>query len=657
MGEDIDLSSFYLIMKGASGIQAIEAITDASVERTIEGASTLRVVLFDRDGSILRSNRLHSRNDVQIDGLWFRLVKVEKSGKMLTLTFEDREIAVLRTYSKPIKQSAATDRNKVTRAEFILRLIREVKEFKIPVHIPELHKDQPIERAAEEQAEVVAEIERGRGIAKDNPLTAKGAQINEGQRKIANEILSTGISVGAPPPVLVMAMMCAIQESTLRNLAMGKPGDYNYIDPFNPDGNPVGVFQQIKKWGWPATRNVATDAKEFFKRCTRLYNKTPKRPYAEIIEDVQNSGEGDKYAAHKLEAQAFVNFYGEGPEFVGYGDAGGTENADLVAALKAAGVGGDSGDKTYQFYRGEKGESDAYLPEDSWTCINRLAGEVGWRAFFVSGRFYYMREEQLFRSKPRAVINEDSPGIDAIDFDYDVGKKWAELTIDCRMGRWAAPIGSTVLIRGMGVVDGRWLVISAERGIFNAKGSIRLIKPRPALPEPGGGNLQADDATNVFVLQGDQADTPGAIDPSGGAKSIVDSALKIAQRAGGAGVFCVSDKRPPQRLPSGSLSDHSANDAVMAARDIAVKGIDALVGPPSPKLDKAVVAIGKKFGRDYSKSGGAEKIVDTFSWGAPRADPESGRFRVQIIWRTPEYGGHMGHIHLGVHREGGGDPS
>ena len=25
-------------------------------------------------------------------------------------------------------------------------------------------------------------------------------------------------------------------------------------------------------------------------------------------------------------------------------------------------------------------------------------------------------------------------------------------------------------------------------------------------------------------------------------------------------------------------------------------------------------------------------------------------FRVQIIWHTPEYGGHLGHIHVGVRR-------
>ena len=53
-------------------------------------------------------------------------------GIELTLTFEDREVAVLRTYDS----WKIASRDKVTRAEFILSLITEVKEFKIPVMIP-----------------------------------------------------------------------------------------------------------------------------------------------------------------------------------------------------------------------------------------------------------------------------------------------------------------------------------------------------------------------------------------------------------------------------------------------------------------------------------------------------------------------------------------
>jgi hypothetical protein len=117
---------------------------------------------------------------------------------------------------------------------------------------------------------------------------------------------------------------------------------------------------------------------------------------------------------------------------------------------------------------------------------------------------------------------------------------------------------------------------------------------------------------------------------SGGARGIVERAAVIAEPFG---TFVVSDHRP---FDYGS--DHSRNDAIRAARDIAVPGIDALAGPPSPRLDRAVVAIGAALGRSYRPG---QTIIDTFEWRG---------YRVQVIWRTPLYGGHMGHIHIGALR-------
>ncbi len=125
----------------------------------------------------------------------------------------------------------------------------------------------------------------------------------------------------------------------------------------------------------------------------------------------------------------------------------------------------------------------------------------------------------------------------------------------------------------------------------------------------------------------------------GGAKGIVDSAFAVGRQAGGESIYVGSSLRPGSSTSSGNVSDHSRNDATRAARDIGFKGRNLLTGPPAPDLDKAAVAIGKAFGRNYGD--GKHRIVDTFYWRG---------YRVQIIWRTPEYGGHMGHIHIGVRR-------
>ncbi len=131
------------------------------------------------------------------------------------------------------------------------------------------------------------------------------------------------------------------------------------------------------------------------------------------------------------------------------------------------------------------------------------------------------------------------------------------------------------------------------------------------------------------------------IDTEGGARGIVEDAARIVRCVGGTSVYVCSDFRPSSTTTSGNPSDHGSNNSLQAARDIAVREANCLSGPSSPKLNAGVVAIGKALGRNYGT--GAQRIVDTFGWKD---------YRVQIIWYTPEYGDHRGHIHIGV-RKGG----
>jgi len=133
--------------------------------------------------------------------------------------------------------------------------------------------------------------------------------------------------------------------------------------------------------------------------------------------------------------------------------------------------------------------------------------------------------------------------------------------------------------------------------------------------------------------------TGGDVSGSGGAKGIVDALAALAAREGGEGVYVGSDYREGSTTSSGNMSDHASNDANAAARDIGVRGIDLIVGPPSPKLDRACQAIVEKLGGRYAPG---TRIVENFHVRG---------FRVQVIWHTPEYGGHMGHIHVGARRE------
>lgn len=117
-----------------------------------------------------------------------------------------------------------------------------------------------------------------------------------------------------------------------------------------------------------------------------------------------------------------------------------------------------------------------------------------------------------------------------------------------------------------------------------------------------------------------------------GAKATVEKLVAIAQSVK-ADLYVVSDFRP------GDPMDHGANGFDKAARDIAYPGIDALKGPPSSWLDSAVVAIGRAVGRGFKPG---VPVIDTWHVDG---------WRLQVIWRTTKYGGHMGHIHCGCHRD------
>jgi hypothetical protein len=76
-----------------------------------------------------------------------------------------------------------------------------------------------------------------------------------------------------------------------------------------------------------------------------------------------------------------------------------------------------------------------------------------------------------------------------IGFDYDLGKKGATVEIPAMVGLWLAPPGSIIVLQEMGPLDGRWLVNTFSRSLFNSQANINLSKPQPTLPEPLADNV------------------------------------------------------------------------------------------------------------------------------------------------------------------------
>lgn len=507
MGTDLDVKKFTLYL--ASQIQEDIAVklTGGTISRTIEGASQLVVTVNDYDRNLLTSGLLSNKLDVQLDGLWFRLSGVDKAGDELTLTFEDREVALLRQHIGWKVMS----RNRVTRAEFVLNLIREVKDFVIPVQIPELRIIQPVERYPGDPTGRAAILNKEKGIPADTNIQVKNSSENsilgklltpsqidkifagktltvgtpgsdeipatQDQIKNANIILNVGHYMGVKRKILVVSIMVALVESNLNNYAGG-------------DGTSVGLFQMTDT-GYAGNlsrderHDQTTAAKAFFDHALKVdADFNDDISYGDLAWNIQQPAEQyrGRYALHRTQAEKYVT---------AFGTPGGDNEGSATDANGQITNTGTGGGGNYYFYRGNitsRGNQKIRKPENSWDCIQRLATDVDWVAFFVSGVFWFISEDDLFKQMPLMYLFEGQDGIIDIDGSYYEKAKSATMTVTAHAGRWIVPPGSLVVVQGMGPWDGRWLVNQYDRDLFTTQCTITLSKPRPALPEPNTAN-------------------------------------------------------------------------------------------------------------------------------------------------------------------------
>lgn len=600
--KSIDVRKLALQINGRSDIRVEDSIISGDIVQTIIGASQITFIIHDQARNILRSRRLEDEDrqlraiDIKVDGVWWRLVKSRKQGDDLVLTFELRNIARLRTRGKARVIGA---RKNITRAQAILYIIRLLKRDRPKVHINELKKKQPIKRATKKDRKDIRDRKRSKGFDDGTVLEGKEGPLNASQLNNASRALAVADELKAPElATLALLVACMIEGPDFKN-------------PKDGEGTSVGMLQLTDDhYGGDIAkrRDIDRICTQFLKGpaftggpgAIALARAHPTWKAGRIAQTIQGSGYGDRYNTVLPQARALLEEWG------------GTAGTSAVF-------------KKYVF-RIEKKET-------LWDAIQRLAKEVEWRAFFVGEEFYYISEEDLYKSRARFTIEEGKDGVTNIDFDQDYRKKVQKATITCRIDRWRCPPGTVVLIKGMGSMNGRYLVEEISRNVYSPEATITAKRPTKERKEP----------RNEVRNQGEGAQVadPGVITTDGGAKGIVDQAVTVAQANGGSGVYVGSSLRKGSTTTSGNASDHSQNNAYKAARDIGVRGIDLLVGPPSHKLDKAIIALGEVFDRDYGN--GKHRVVDTFHWRG---------YRIQIIWRTPEYGGHMGHIHIGAMRLG-----
>jgi hypothetical protein len=525
---DTELKSLNLALKGSASVSIVESVTDATVTRTIEGASTVEITLFDRDREILKSGRLGAKVDINIDGLWFRLRSLRKQGDSLTLMFEDREVSILRTYNKHMVAA----RDTLSRTRFIKKMIDEVKEMKIPFVCPEMDKLPPRRPIVNSQnfytPDGSQEWERNPGFGDGvggfvGTISVNGTPADLTQMSNTDKVLQVGSSRGASWSVMVAAVIVINEESGARNLS------------YSSDGLSAGLFQQIyepHKYAWGTKEEVmdiAWSANRFYDGAIAAYLKNPAMQPEYIALNAQVAGNQEAriipiWKKFREEAERTVSRWGvtKDAKMAAQGKVTSqsakstieqraaeeaAKGSDLPAKDKAAVAAGTTGgtgataggsmisssdaleleSEDYQFHRGTFSIVDGQevpKPENTWECAGRLAEEINWRRFVVSGTFYLMSEPYLFRSKPQLKLDESTPGVISIDGEYTVGTMNSTVTVSARVGRWSVPPGAMVEIFESGPLSGRWLVAEISRNLFDTTMEIKLKKPRPILKEP-----------------------------------------------------------------------------------------------------------------------------------------------------------------------------
>jgi len=426
--------------------------------------------------------------NVQGDGLWFRLVDPKKSGNNLTLVFESREVAILRTYNKPLTASWGQQ----TRVAFVKRMIREVKEFPLVLKTPVLKK--PPKNQKQVKSKAKKKEDRDLGLRQDYrydskisgvrpTITIKGAPASPNQIKNCDVVLDVGAGMALRRKFLVMAIMAGIVESQCNNLPFG-------------DETSIGFFQQQPQYYPGVGMDLVKQATAFYGKLKAVEAANPSKPYWELVADVQRPREDlrKEYDRWRHEAERIVDAYGV---------VGGDDSTDADVALQNLMSWEAKEAINYQFTRGQpmqdKGGGVKWKRENSWDCMGRLADEVNWRRFEVSGKVYFIDEPSLFKSQPQMYISEETDGVQWIDWDLDIGKEGAIVTVEAFLGKWAAPPGSTVVIFDEGPINGRWLVTEIDRNIFGSDGTITLKKPRGKLPEPTRQDLQSQWTTGILT--------------------------------------------------------------------------------------------------------------------------------------------------------------
>lgn len=595
-GGDIEVKKFVLDLIGGGDIDVVESITSGEILLDLVSPQ-VSVTVHDQARFILKSGKLWDSDgelraiDVFLDGEWWRLTRYDKQGDDLVLTLELRKVARLNAKKGPRK---AASRARVTRAQYILSLIRSVKSERIEWEIPELTKTQPVAKQTDKErrdAEKGKTKDRG-GFDKDVKISG----VSDAQLRNISVFMEEVDKLDAPVRAAMAGLVAGFGESGWDK----SKTDYK-------THTHKGVFQsnQIPPEDLEAQSHYfLVGGRSFLAGGAIGYAKNHEfATLGEIAAKVEISDGSTAY---------YNTFRGKAKKVY---DAwhGGTGSASSQTLYKR-----------YE-YKVEKGQS-------YWKAIQDMAEQVRWHAFFSGGTFYYISEERLFASPAKYVIEEGKNGVTNIDVSQDYRKKFGKATVSARLDRWKAPPGTTVLVEGLNERGSqRWLVESIRRDLFSANAEIGLKRLTPARKEP---------RSTPYQREATEEHRRGHVE--GETDTVTDDMLQFLQEIAGETdehIKIFPNSRHSKYTKDGGISNHNSGNAA----DIDTGGDARSSDAAGRKGDLIAIATMVVCGltRQEAKrriGGPTTSFITNLTWG---------KYSIEIGWRTLTGGNHYNHVHVG----------
>ena len=519
------------------------------LKRAIDGGSAVELTILDHELEFLEASLLGEKFDCELDEMHFRWMGADLRTDGIGLTLKDRDIAILEEQTEPL----SAFRKDMTRARFIVNAIKKVRPT-ATITCPEIDVVQPVETEKQgKKAKADAKANKGKGLGEHTKgLKIKGEAAKPSEIEIGHRAMAAASSQKAPFRVAVAMMAALIVESGLGRYAhnyMQMTGETAGNSKFNPN-----VIEEACTGFLRGYLTGETGAIEYFQ-------SHPSAEPFEIAQAVQKSGAGlasngqANYGPVVAEAREWVEAF-EGGEFSAEG-----ASRTVTEPYK------------YELCVEHEGEKE---DANWWEGIKRLAKEVNWRAFWVSGRFFYIDEIELFKQQVRLHIQRgETPGIQSVIGPWRANRKGTELTVTAFASHWPVPPGGVVTVGGYGPfsvgfgqapLEKGQVGISGNRKAATGEGRARYLletleiplrdsdtsglklvtaklrKPTAPLPEPA--------ATKKTVTKGGGASAGG-----GGPK--VEKVLAFCERE--------AKKNPPYVWGGFSPAGYDCSGAVSAA--------------------------------------------------------------------------------------------